>query len=374
MPLAIDSYHEVTALADSAEVLNLSWTLDEREFLSVDVHTLVTGCLAQEIDTQLQWTAQYMVKDPYGALALGPAVESFFGTSGLAPHVTCAAGVNALLHALAGGWAGGTALLPVGVYPDFPHWLRRVGTPIVALPRDVDLPQWQAALCSGGVAVVFIERPAFMGAPCDGLEHLRALCCAAEGAGAAVLIDESNANYLSLSDSAAPLTREIPNLAVLRGFSKAYGLGGIRVGFCVSSAALTPRIRAAVPPLQASSLSLLVARALLEAGDIAAPLRQRIAAMKRHAAALLDAAGLATLPCAQSLPYMLLADAAALERDGTVAAKRHPLWAGAGKPEYVHRCSVPLRPQRMTLFQNRLASIARRGFFSPHQYQGNHRA
>jgi histidinol-phosphate/aromatic aminotransferase/cobyric acid decarboxylase-like protein len=356
MPLAIDSYRHVDTLVDDPNLLNLSWTLDEREFLTIDLRAAVAGCLAQELRSELAWINQYFVKDPYGAGVVGPAVESFFSVGGLAANVTCGAGVNALLHALAAWSVGGTVLLPSGVYPDFPHWVQQGRGRASSLTKDAGQADWQAALQRQPALLVFLERPSFLGERWRDVLELRQLCTWAAEAGVAVLIDESNANYCPPSFSAVPLTIEVDNLAVLRGFSKAYGLGGIRLGYCVSSVALTPRVRAAIPPLQASSLSLLVARTVLERGDITASLRQRICEMKQRIVGLLESAGITgMLVTSESLPYVVFADAPQeLTRRGNepgVALKRHPLWSSERGLEYVHRFSVPLRANRMAALE-----------------------
>jgi histidinol-phosphate aminotransferase len=360
--LAIDSYAGVATLTDSATELNLSWTSDEREFLAQDLTSIVASCLTHDAAADLTRISQYFVKDPYAASILGPAVESFFGTPGLGHDVSCGAGVNALLHALAPIWLKGTVLVSTGVYPDFPHWLSRAGACAISVPYSAPVARWQAELNARSVSCIFVERPSFLGLTWDDPEMFRELCRSASRAGAAVLVDESNANYCDTSFSAVPLTRELDNLIVLRGMSKGYGLGGLRVGICVSSAALTGHIRSAMPPLQASSLSLLIARSVLQAGDLGGSLRSRIAIMKRKATAAVMAAGLNPGQCHGSLPYLLLPDEIGLYQStpvGSLTIKRHALWMGLDELSYVNRCSVPLRTDRMTTFERLMAAIKR---------------
>jgi histidinol-phosphate/aromatic aminotransferase/cobyric acid decarboxylase-like protein len=351
--LAIDTYRGIASLVDGAGLLNLALTLDEREFLAIDIDAVVSRCLASEVESGPKITREYLVQDPYGARALGPALESFFAIDGLAADVSCAAGVNALLHALPGAWPVRSVLLPRGIYPDFPHWLERAGVHLVPMAPMAEAAPWRDGL-RAGAGLVFLERPSFAAAGCTPLEQVRELCRDAADHGAAVLIDESNANYCAPSESAVALTRELDNLTVLRGLSKAYGLGGLRLGWCVSSPALTQRIRAALPPLQAASLSLRIGRMVLEAGDVAAPLRARIPTAKRAAAALFVRAGIELLPCSAALPYVLPAGASLQERGIAVITKKQPLWAGEREPALVQRCSVPLRDDRMNVLRNRL--------------------
>ncbi|MHB8351082.1 MAG: pyridoxal phosphate-dependent aminotransferase [Thermoplasmata archaeon] len=61
-----------------------------------------------------------------------------------------------------------------------------------------------------------------------------------------------------------PLTRSRSNVLVVRTFSKAYGLPGIRVGYGVGDPNLIRRLREAQPPFSVSSFSLRAALAALE--------------------------------------------------------------------------------------------------------------
>lgn len=364
--LAIDTYGQVATLGDGPMLLNLSWTLDEREWLSVDLKALVGARLHDEVAAGLHWTQQYLVKDPYGCETLGGAVERCFGVAGIAGQISSGAGVNALLHGLASLPQRGVAMADGG-YPDYPHWLYRRDIPVYALDSAA-FADGQASSTSADAAVdlFYVERPALFPAAWDSLDGLRRLCAAAADTGAIVLVDESNANYCAPAFSALALTAECDNLIVLRGLSKAYGMGGLRLGYCVSSMALTARVRHSLPALGASSLSLMLGREILDCGDIGAPLRARIAEAKQTAHALLDAAGLAhaRLPVADALPYLmfdavpeLLADTHAGVLAGRlprVALKRHPLWSADGGRALI-RCSVPLRAERMALFAQRFA-------------------
>jgi histidinol-phosphate aminotransferase len=357
--LGVDSYLHVDDLGDDPQRLNLAWTLDEREFLSRDLKQLISQCLSNEVISRLPWTFRYLVEDPYGSSNLGTAVGSFFGIDGLAPHVSCAAGVNAWLQSLTALASGGAALVAEGCYVDFPHWLRVSGVRTVPMSVDADAEHWRSAMSSIGCGMMFLERPSFFGAPTDSLEELAALCRFADRQRAVVLVDESNANYAPPSFSAVPLVRQHNNLAVLRGLSKAYGLGGLRLGICVSSEALTPRIRAVTAPMQVSSLSLLIARSVLLEGDIAAPLRKQLTKMRLRAKAAIKASGFRELCCNPLLPYIILENAPPTLSDSSAglmfSTKRHTLWNGSREIIAFNRCSIPLLEQRMLRFEMALS-------------------
>ncbi|HVV86684.1 MAG TPA: aminotransferase class I/II-fold pyridoxal phosphate-dependent enzyme, partial [Kofleriaceae bacterium] len=195
----------------------------------------------------------------------------------------------------------------------------------------------------------FLERPSLERDAFADLAALDRLCDDAARAGADVIVDESNANYCPPAYSATTLATSRDNLAVLRGWAKAYGLGGLRLGVCVASPALTARIRELVPPLSASSLSLRIGARLLAAGDLTAPLRARIAAHKPEALRLF--AGDATA-ASEHLPYIL----SLTRRDTpTIAGKLHPIYvAKTGSVHHLRRFSVPLAPDRMARLRNLL--------------------
>lgn len=348
MPLAIGSYEKLHDLSDGSGLLNLAWTQDERDLLSVDVMATVSAELAAEVAEELPYVGDYLVKDPYGEALLGPVVAEFFGRPGWTASVTCGAGVGPLLHGLSLLAAGGTVEVVTDVYPDYPHWVARAKgrcVPYGSGPRG---------------DVLVLERPALRDERFAGLDAVRDLCTGAAERGAVVLVDESNANYLAAEASAANLAPEVPNLIVVRGLSKAYGLGGVRLGYCVSSPAMTDTVRDAVAPLGPSSLSLRIGRRVLGLGDVTSALRTRIGRAKPYVRDLLAEAGLpAPVTAATGLPYVLFPDqprrAVELLAARGIQAKVQPVWSvDTGSLTEVGRVSVPLREDRARDLRTRL--------------------
>ena len=100
-----------------------------------------------------------------------------------------------------------------------------------------------------------------------------------------VVIDEAYCEFGRDPGAVAGLDvfRARPNVAVLRTFSKAYGLAGLRVGFAIASEAVADALRAtAVPfgvsiPAQAAAIASLAAEAaLLERVDALVEERERV--------------------------------------------------------------------------------------------------
>ncbi|MGK5169395.1 histidinol-phosphate transaminase [Geodermatophilus sp. CPCC 205761] len=81
-----------------------------------------------------------------------------------------------------------------------------------------------------------------------------------------VLIDEAYREFVRAPDVPDGLEfyRRHRNVAVLRTFSKAYGLAGLRVGYAIAHGPLTTALRAAVPPFAVSGLGQAAALASLD--------------------------------------------------------------------------------------------------------------
>jgi histidinol-phosphate/aromatic aminotransferase/cobyric acid decarboxylase-like protein len=358
--LANTSYHDVGTLDDDG-LLNLAWCRDEREFLDVDLAGILREALRAERH-DLAAIGTYLVQDPYGEHALGDTVRAFFGVAGT---VTAGAGVTSLLHALA-GLVGDRPCQVVGdVYPDLPHWVGQFrGTCVGA---DGPLARHWELLRAVRPGLVLLDRPSVSHPELDDLDAVRSLV--ADATDAIVLIDESNANYRPPEYSATHLLEEIDGLVVLRGLSKAYGLGSLRIGFAMTSGA-TAAVRGVVPPMLPSTLSLTIARLVLEQGDVTGGLRSRIRAVRAEIAAddaaadLLDAAwrgGDDPSPRSDVHdPYLLFADpgvAASFTRRGIVG-KYQLLWSGRGGTTVRrYRLALPLRADRVARFRQLLAGV-----------------
>ena len=91
----------------------------------------------------------------------------------------------------------------------------------------------------------------------------------------AVLIDEAYVEFVDDPDAVNGLTLlDRPNVVVLRTFSKAYGLAGLRIGYCVGPAELTSVVRAAANPFGVTTIAQAAALASLEAEEA---LQERVA-------------------------------------------------------------------------------------------------
>ncbi|ANY06578.1 histidinol-phosphate transaminase [Pseudonocardia sp. HH130630-07] len=81
-----------------------------------------------------------------------------------------------------------------------------------------------------------------------------------------VVLDEAYAEYVTDDDAVhgRPLLDEHPNLVVLRTFSKAYRMAGLRVGYALASEQVATALRKVAPPFGVNSLAQAGAIAALE--------------------------------------------------------------------------------------------------------------
>lgn len=117
-------------------------------------------------------------------------------------------------------------------------------------------------------------------------EHVARLCADADGL---VVVDEAYHEFSG--HSVVPLLHEHRNLIVLRTFSKAMGMAGLRLGYLLASPALVREINKARLPYNVNFFSQLAALAVLEARDV---LAERVALLRRERARL--AAALTGVP------------------------------------------------------------------------------
>jgi histidinol-phosphate aminotransferase len=84
----------------------------------------------------------------------------------------------------------------------------------------------------------------------------------------AVVLDEAYVEFVDDPAAVDGLTLlDRPNVVVLRTFSKAYGLAGLRIGYCIGPAELASVVRAAANPFGVTTIAQAAALASLQAED-----------------------------------------------------------------------------------------------------------
>ncbi len=107
------------------------------------------------------------------------------------------------------------------------------------------------------------------------------------------VVDEAFADFLPVS---ASLAGDLPdNTIVLKSFGKAYGLGGVRLGFAIAAQGIAARLREELGPWAVSGPALAIGRAALCDEAWLRGAAQRLANDGRRLDDLLKAAGFAVL-------------------------------------------------------------------------------
>lgn len=140
-----------------------------------------------------------------------------------------------------------------------------------------------------------------------------------------VVIDEAYAEYATQDDyrSCVGLTARHPNLLVVRTFSKAYGLAGVRLGYCIGAAELIATLNRVRPPFNVSTLAGMVGLAALRDQGFVQDSRSLNLRERERVTATLDRLGLQPLDSAANFIFFY-ADAraqdlaAALEQHGVL--------------------------------------------------------
>jgi histidinol-phosphate/aromatic aminotransferase/cobyric acid decarboxylase-like protein/SAM-dependent methyltransferase len=338
-----DSLALVRSTRAPGPALDLHWTPDEAEFLRPTTQELWQQWWPATVTEQLELVGDYGLHDPHGGHRSAPVLSAAHGVSLDAGCITFGAGATHLLAALSALAEGGRVATDPFGHPDLAAWAGASGSEVLVVDSWADLDA--ARSCS----LVVLDRPGTAGELQDPGELAR--LCARLTSTAVVVVDESYANYLGPNASAVPVTADVDNLVVVRGFSKGYCLGGLRAGYAVCSAALAEQVRARIVPMAVATASLEFALRLLGAGDIFGPLRNRIAEVAPVVRGTLERLGVATSSCHPALPWLVAEDAAVASRVLGRAGISHKSFrpAGGGGADLV-RLALPLSEARLQRF------------------------
>lgn len=143
---------------------------------------------------------------------------------------------------------------------------------------------------------------------CADLTVLEALLEASEGL---VVVDEAYAEFASPGGSAIPLLGRHDNLAVVRTFSKAWSLAGVRIGYMLAAPAVVEAMAVVRLPYHLSSLSQAVGVAALEAEDDTMQAVSAIVSERDRMTRALQSMGLDVVPSDANFLLFEVPDAAA---------------------------------------------------------------
>ncbi|MFS0883686.1 histidinol-phosphate transaminase [Aeromicrobium sp. 179-A 4D2 NHS] len=207
--------------------------------------------------------------DP-GVTALGQALAERTGLT--ADHFAFGTGSVSVLFALLDAWCGpgDEVVYAWRSFEAYPIAVDLPGAVSVRVPLTEDhrhdLPAMAAAI-TDRTKVVLVCTPNNPTGPIVEAEAFEEFM-ASVPSHVLVVVDEAYLEFVR--DPAAVKGLEAlrhPNVVVLRTFSKAYGLAGLRVGYSIAHPEITESIRKALPPFGVSDLAQAAALASLDAQD-----------------------------------------------------------------------------------------------------------
>jgi len=202
--------------------------------------------------------------------------------------VVVAPGSNFLILALA---LGANRILDVA--PSFAFYVgaaQVAGTPYRAVPLGAGFALPEAGLAAeleggGAPGVLFLATPHAPTGVCFDEGAVRRLGERARAGGWLLAVDEAYCQFSGTDHRA--LARENPSAVLLRTFSKAFALGGIRAGYLLAAPEVARRVQALLPPFDVPAHTAAILRTVLEAPEHAVEAGRRLAAERDRVAAAL---------------------------------------------------------------------------------------
>lgn len=123
-----------------------------------------------------------------------------------------------------------------------------------------------------------------------------------------IAVDEAYAEYIrdGMAPDSLALVRDHGNVVVLRTFSKAYGLAGLRVGYAVGPAELIAALEQVYLPFSVTNVSQAAAIASLQAADELLARTDAVVAERTRVSAALRAAGYSLPPTQANFVWLPL--------------------------------------------------------------------
>lgn len=146
-------------------------------------------------------------------------------------------------------------------YSLYPFYAKLQGLQFVAVPLRSGFGLDVDGLLAANAALTIVATPNNPTGNRFAAEDLERLIAESKGV---VVIDEAYIEYAGLRHSFVSRLEEFDNLCVMRTFSKAYGLAGLRIGYLAANPDLAERLRLVKPPFNLNTYAEAVAAAALE--------------------------------------------------------------------------------------------------------------
>jgi len=143
-------------------------------------------------------------------------------------------------------------------------------------------------ISSGTIDIVMLTSPNNPSGDCLSLAFIKELLAASD---AVVLIDHAYIEFSAPGFNATSLLAGNANLAILRTFSKAYGLAGMRIGYIAANTGITSELCKVRQPYSVDSLAALAALSALAEEDEVQRSVERIVSERLRLASLVGSLG-----------------------------------------------------------------------------------
>ncbi len=182
-------------------------------------------------------------------------------------NIVIGAGIDGVLDTLVKIFIGADdeALIPVPTFSLYESLVKTAGGTPRYVPRDrtrnFDIPVGDLiAVCNDKTRMIFLSSPNNPTGNCIAADDVRAL--AESEPTTMVVIDEAYVEFANAS--LVNLVEDYENVLVLRTFSKAFGLAGLRVGYAVVPEWLVSMYKKVAMPFTVNNVALTAAVAALE--------------------------------------------------------------------------------------------------------------
>ncbi len=274
------------------------------------------------------------------AVRLTNAIAAFVGVD--AREVAAGCGSDDLIDAAFRAVAEPGALLahPAPSFSMVPIFARLNGLQPVAVPLTPDGAADADAMIATGARIIYLCPPNNPTGTITPAEVVRRIIRESD---AIVMLDGAYAEFAPELEDLLTEAPSLERLLVLRTFSKAWGLAGLRVGYAVGSAQLVRAVRQSNGPYKVNALAEQAACvALAEDADWMRARAADAAAMRERVAQALRAMGLAPLDSRGNFVCVPVPDARALA--GRLAERGVAVRAFAGLPVFGDVLRVGMGP------------------------------
>ena len=202
-----------------------------------------------------------------GSTALRRAIAETHGLD--ADRIVCGNGSDELIGLLCHAYLGAQDEVIITQYAFSMYRLYAIGcgaNPVTVPEKNFRVdPQVLLKVVNSRTKMIFITNPGNPTGTYLSADEVRALCHKLPE-NIMVVIDAAYAEFVGKKDysAGAELVDEFPNVVMLRTFSKIYGLGGVRLGWCYASREITDILNRIRAPFNVNSVAQIAGIAALE--------------------------------------------------------------------------------------------------------------